>query len=307
MTTRLIFALLLVGFVCLCSGADIRNMLEELLRESKNETPTAKKCVMDGKMYENGERWVDERCTARCSCLNGAVGCVDLCPPVYVKCDPGEVESTKQVPADKEGRCFCRVPVCVKKVEDESKNENPPANKCVMDGKKYENGERWVDERCTARCSCLNGAVGCVDLCPPVYVKCGPGEVKSTKQVPADKEGRCFCRVPVCVKKVEDESKNENPPASFQRQSISLPNKCVMDGKTYENGERWVDERCTARCSCLNGAVGCVDLCPPVYVKCGPGEVESTKQVPAGKEGRCFCRVPVCVKKDKEKKVQEIY
>lgn len=31
MASRFILALLLVGFACLCSGADIRKMLEELL------------------------------------------------------------------------------------------------------------------------------------------------------------------------------------------------------------------------------------------------------------------------------------
>jgi hypothetical protein len=117
-----------------------------------------------------------------------------------------------------------------------------------------------------------------VSLCPPRGITCRPGEVESTKKEPvANSNGRCFCKVPVCVK---------------------APQVCVNGGKTYTAGQSFVDEGCTGRCTCnKGGSYSCVSLCPPFGIACRPGEVESTKKEPvANSNGRCFCTIPVCLK-----------
>ncbi|XP_031549053.1 cysteine-rich motor neuron 1 protein-like [Actinia tenebrosa] len=147
---------------------------------------------------------------------------------------------------------------------------------CVIYGKTYKAGESFIDEGCTAKCQCHSGGgISCVSLCPPSRVACKVGEtIKYKKDPVASSDGRCFCSVPYCAK----------------------ANVCDVDGVKYEAGQRFTNKACTGQCTCHSGGhISCVSLCPPHQILCPPGKKESSKKVPAGNDGRCFCDFPICV------------
>jgi len=69
---------------------------------------------------------------------------------------------------------------------------------------------------------------------------------------------------------------------------------CRVDGVTYGVGRRFASKDCTSECVCRsNGQVSCVSMCPPVNLKCGPGEKQ--KVVTAQRIGGCTCPTTTCV------------
>ena len=71
---------------------------------------------------------------------------------------------------------------------------------CKANGKEYQVGQSFIDDNCTASCTCSGGdRVACVSLCPPTLVICKRGERKEQYKyhIPGSK---CFCNRERCVK-----------------------------------------------------------------------------------------------------------
>lgn len=73
---------------------------------------------------------------------------------------------------------------------------------CYINGKKYNAGERFVDEQCSGSCICRGlNSFECVSLCPPEGIMCNEGEAESSVKVQVSKTPICYCSRPTCVKK----------------------------------------------------------------------------------------------------------
>ena len=71
---------------------------------------------------------------------------------------------------------------------------------CKANGKEYQVGQSFIDDNCTASCTCSAGdRVACISLCPPTLVICKKGEKKEQykEYIPGSK---CFCNRECCVK-----------------------------------------------------------------------------------------------------------
>ena len=75
-------------------------------------------CHSHGRLYPTGTTFYDNECQGRCTCTedNGRVGvrCVSLCPPIFYRCQPGQVLETYFNKVDE--RCYCRRQRCVSKL-----------------------------------------------------------------------------------------------------------------------------------------------------------------------------------------------
>lgn len=156
-----------------------------------------KVCFHDDQMYMPWEKFADKACTGWCTCngLTGSVGCVSLCPLAPPRnCPPGTEARIKNVPSgDKTGRCTCKRQVCA-----------PSTVKVLPECVGRASGEYFIDSKCSGRCRCMEGGTGiaCSSLCPPVFVRCSPGEEKEYYDQPIDLDQRCYCKRERCVAKI---------------------------------------------------------------------------------------------------------
>ena len=52
---------------------------------------------------------------------------------------------------------------------------------------------------------------------------------------------------------------------------------CYHDNNTYLAGETYIGGNCTVNCTCFGGGIAfCRELCPFIFIICGPGEVPET-------------------------------
>ena len=78
--------------------------------------------------------------------------------------------------------------------------------------------------------------------------------------------------------------------------NYSVLSICKANGKEYQVGQSFIDDRCTTSCTCSAGdRVACISLCPPTLVICKKGEKkEQYKEYILG--SKCFCNRERCVK-----------
>ena len=70
-------------------------------------------CFFGTKIYKAGEDFVSEDCTSYCKCDGEGYGCVSLCPPELVNCDPGFTKVEFQQPRSVKPECYCTRHKCV--------------------------------------------------------------------------------------------------------------------------------------------------------------------------------------------------
>jgi hypothetical protein len=139
---------LLSGLAVACLGLDIGPE-----QHGKPQTQTSADCTYEGKHYANGEDF-EQGCVARCSCKDGAVGCMDYCGTSFPNPDIGK--DCRDVYSS--GQC------CPKWVCDSDKNAGCDAKPAVSDWKPTSN---WTD---------LLGCTGAAKDCSLPELTC-PGVV----------------------------------------------------------------------------------------------------------------------------------
>eukprot|EP00795_Rhopilema_esculentum_P016580 gene16580-8004_t len=75
---------------------------------------------------------------------------------------------------------------------------------------------------------------------------------------------------------------------------------CKFQNNTYKAGEEFISGDCRGKCKCYgDNNLGCVSLCPPEQVVCGPNEKRVQVKVPVG-SSKCTCTRDRCVKSELE-------
>lgn len=70
-------------------------------------------CLYKGVRYPVNKRFVDQTCEGYCKCeLDGSIGCVSLCPPSMVSCEPGQEKVLVEEPVP-DSDCTCDRETCI--------------------------------------------------------------------------------------------------------------------------------------------------------------------------------------------------
>ena len=70
---------------------------------------------------------------------------------------------------------------------------------------------------------------------------------------------------------------------------------CYHGNSTYLAGETYIGGNCTVNCTCFAGGTAfCRDLCPIIFIICGPGEVPETYHENVNGTS-CSCPMKRCV------------
>lgn len=266
-------------------------------------------CDVDGKKYKSGERFVPNDCSGYCKCTgHGGHSCVDLCPPMRIRCKSHQHEVMVKEKVRLNEKCSCRRPKCVGAADDTlfaMEEFQDPARKgvCKVDGNTYKSGERFTPDDCRGYCKCEeHGGISCVDLCPPYRIRCPKPKKIIHKKVKVG-NSHCTCSRPKCVaeKKKDEEYYDVYDPIYYPLQNDEAV--CKVDGKRYKAGEYFVPNDCRGSCKCgAGGSFHCNDLCPPYRIRCHAPKKLIKVTVPNALNRKCSCRRPKCVseKKDEE-------
>ncbi|XP_016153247.1 PREDICTED: extracellular matrix protein FRAS1 [Ficedula albicollis] len=171
---------------------------------------------------------------------------------------------------------------------------------CQHEGQIHSHGTEWASSGCV-RCSCAHGKVTCSPRTCPALT-CGPGELQDTAQgsccpkcvgpgEPCSFDGHVFqdgegwslgrCSRCVCRDGAAQCSTASCQPLLCSQEEVMVlspgkccpecvPKPCSVLGRTFQHGEQWKKNACTA-CVCQRGEVRCVrETCGSVT--CGQGE-----------------------------------
>ncbi|XP_033628595.1 kielin/chordin-like protein [Asterias rubens] len=208
------------------------------------------KCVVNGKQYNNDQRWISEDQCQHCTCHEREVDCVDLRPCVGT-CQHGFIPI---------GQCC---PVCTD---------------CLYDERRQPNGEIFISQDECSRCLCSFGTVTCEKLpCEPLPCQLSevlPGEccpvcrgcvddfgdshehmshwtpVFSVCQDCYCEEGQIACEVIQCQSQCSHAIiKPEN--------CCPICDGCLYEGQEYQNGDPLLTSDPCRECTCEMGSVSC--------------------------------------------------
>ncbi|KXJ11251.1 hypothetical protein AC249_AIPGENE8505 [Exaiptasia diaphana] len=105
-------AFFLVAFVCLIQLGKSRH------RHPAPIAPPIEVCIFERRVYNVGEKFVDSKCTMRCTChRKNRVACSSLCPPSTIRCQSNQTLTQKIVPAGPKNQCFCSRSICVDNID----------------------------------------------------------------------------------------------------------------------------------------------------------------------------------------------
>ncbi|XP_053408337.1 kielin/chordin-like protein isoform X2 [Mercenaria mercenaria] len=216
-------------------------------------------CVHKGKTYQDGETFMDECNT--CNCNNGVAGCTRMaCPGTPGRC-PKPVGGVVGICVDScssDYDCPTGEKCCSNGCGQTCMKPIDGGGQCVHKGKTYQDGETFMDE-CN-RCNCNNGVAGCTRMaCPGTPGRC-PKPVGGVVGICVDScssDYDCPTGEKCC----------SNGCGQTCMKPIDGGGQCVHKGKTYQDGETFMDE-CN-RCNCNNGVAGCTRMaCPGTPGRC---------------------------------------
>ncbi|XP_027744997.1 extracellular matrix protein FRAS1 [Empidonax traillii] len=242
-------------------------------------------CVYHGVLFENNTVWKPDSCQD-CRCRSSVVTCEPtVCKPPQCDFQKGEV---LQIASNK----CC--PECASRAE----------GFCQHEGQIHSHGTQWASSGCV-QCSCAHGKVSCAPRTCPALT-CGAGQLQDTppgsccpkcvgRGEPCSFDGRVFqdgegwrhgrCSRCVCRDGTTQCSTAACQPLLCSQDEVVVlppgkccpecaPKPCSVSGRTFQHGEQWKKNACTA-CACDRGEVRCVrETCGPVTCEKGQGRAQ---------------------------------
>lgn len=234
---------------------------------------------------QNNTFWKPDSCQD-CRCRSSVVTCEPtVCKPPQCDFQKGEV---LQIASNK----CC--PECASRAE----------GFCLHEGQIHSHGTQWASSGCV-QCSCAHGKVTCSPRTCPALT-CGQGELQDTAQgsccpkcvgrgEPCSFDGRVFqdgegwslgrCSRCVCRDGATQCSTASCQPLLCSQDEVMVlppgkccpecvPQPCSVSGRTFQHGEQWKKNACTA-CACQRGEVRCLrETCGSVTCEKGENKVQ---------------------------------